>query len=198
MKRITNIIAVVFFLLVPLLSFVTVARAQGRGIDLARSTMTVHVYKSGLFSALAHNHEIEAPIESGEVKDAESSSVELRVKADKLRVVDEGVADGTKAKIQETMQSAQVLDVSRFPEIRFRSTAVENRGSGHWIVTGNLDLHGQTHPVTVEVFLKDGSYRGAATLKQTEFGITPVTIAGGTVKVKDEIKVEFSINLLTN
>jgi len=33
-------------------------------------------------------------------------------------------------------------------------------------------------------------------LKQTEFGITPVKVAGGTVKVKDEVKVAFSIALL--
>jgi hypothetical protein len=37
------------------------------------------------------------------------------------------------------------------------------------------------------------SYVGETKLKQTEFGITPVTVAGGTIKVKDEVKVEFSI-----
>jgi len=36
-------------------------------------------------------------------------------------------------------------------------------------------------------------YQGAAVLKQTGFGITPVKVAGGTVKVKDEVKVAFSI-----
>jgi len=30
-------------------------------------------------------------------------------------------------------------------------------------------------------------------LKQTDFGIKPVTIAGGTVKVKDELTIEFDI-----
>jgi hypothetical protein len=46
------------------------------------------------------------------------------------------------------------------------------------------------------VALKDDRYRGSATLKQTDFGMTPVTIAGGTVKVKDEIKIEFEIALM--
>jgi hypothetical protein len=50
--------------------------------------------------------------------------------------------------------------------------------------------------VSVDVALKDGLYRGTATLKQTQFGITPVRLAGGTVKVKDEIKVDFSIALV--
>jgi hypothetical protein len=30
-------------------------------------------------------------------------------------------------------------------------------------------------------------------VKQTDFGIVPISIAGGTVKVKDEIKVDFDI-----
>jgi hypothetical protein len=30
-------------------------------------------------------------------------------------------------------------------------------------------------------------------LKQSAFGIEPIRIAGGTVKVKDEVKVEFDI-----
>ena len=94
------------------------------------------------------------------------------------------------------MQGPQVLDSDRFPEIRFQSTTVEPKEASRWIVHGNLDLHGQTHPVIVDVTLKDGFYRGSTTLKQTRFGITPVSIAGGTVKVKDEIKVEFEIALV--
>jgi hypothetical protein len=30
-------------------------------------------------------------------------------------------------------------------------------------------------------------------LKQSEFGITPISLAGGTVKVKDEMKIDFDI-----
>jgi len=170
--------------------------SEARPIDRAHSTMTVYVYKTGILSGLAHNHEIEAPIEWGEVKDSEISSVELRVDSSKLRVLDPEVSDGTRATIQATMRSAEVLDVGRFPEIHFRSTGVETSGTDHWVIHGNLDLHGQTHPISFEVALKDGLYQGTAVLKQTGFGITPVKIAGGTVKVKDEVKVAFSIALL--
>jgi hypothetical protein len=47
----------------------------------------------------------------------------------------------------------------------------------------------------VNVALADGHYRGSAALQQREFGITPVRFAGGTVKVKDEVKIEFDIVL---
>jgi polyisoprenoid-binding protein YceI len=158
--------------------------------------MTVHVSKTGVFSAFAHNHEIEAPIESGEVQESESPSVELRVNARKMRVLDPEASQDTRAQIQKTMQGPEVLDADRFPEVRFQSTTVEAKGADHWAVHGKLDLHGQTHPITVDVTLKDGFYRGSATFKQTGFGIMPVRVAGGTVKVKDEIKVEFQIALV--
>ena len=170
--------------------------AEGRPIDRAHSTMTVYVYKTGILSGLAHNHEIEAPIEWGEVNDSERPSVELRVDSSKLRVLDPEVSDGTRATIQATMQSAEVLDVGHFPEIHFQSTGVEPSGTDHWVIRGDLDLHGQTHPISFEVALKDGLYQGTAVLKQTGFGIKPVRVAGGTVKVKDEVRVAFSIALL--
>jgi polyisoprenoid-binding protein YceI len=170
--------------------------SEGRPIDSAHSTMRVYVYKTGILSTLAHNHEIEAPIEWGEVKDSESLSVELRVDSSKLRVLDTEVSDSTRAKIQATMQSAEVLDVVHFPVIHFQSTGVEPSGADHWVIHGNLDLHGQHHPIAFDVTLKDGLYEGTTVLNQSGFGITPVRVAGGTVKVKDEIKVVFSIALL--
>lgn len=171
------------------------AGPDARKIDAAHSTMTVRVFKSGFFSAFAHNHEIEAPIDSGEVNESGALSVELRVDARKLRVLDPEASAGTRAQIQQTMEGPQVLDSGRFAEIHFQSTSVEPKGTNEWQVHGNLELHGQTHPITVDVALRDGRYRGRVTLKQTAFGIKPVTIAGGTVKVKDEIKVEFEIGL---
>jgi polyisoprenoid-binding protein YceI len=158
--------------------------------------MTVHVYKSGFLSAFGHNHEIQAPIQSGQVKESGSPSVELHIDARKLRVLDPEASDSTRAQIQETMLGPQVLDVDHFPEVSFQSTGLEPKWSEHWIVHGSLALHGKDHAITFEVTLKDDRYRGSAALKQTDFGITPVTVAGGTVKVKNEVKIEFEIVLM--
>ena len=178
------------------LSQLAAASSDSRKIDGPHSTVTVRVCKSGFLSAFGHNHEIQAPIQSGEVKESDSLSVELQVDARKLRVLDPEVSEGTRVQIQDTMQGIQVLDVVHFSEIRFQSTAVEPKGPDHWIVHGNLALHGKDRPVAVEVTLKGEHYRGSATLKQTDFGITPVTVAGGTVKVKDEVKIEFEVALM--
>lgn len=172
-----------------------VRSADVRKIDAARSKITVRVSKSGLFSALGHNHEIDAPLESGEVNENGPLSVEIRVDARKLRLADPEASADTRAKIQETMLGPQVLDANQFPKIHFRSKSVETQGTDRWRVKGDLELHGQTQPVAVGVELKDGVYRGSATVKQTDFAIKPVSIGGGTVNVKDEVKIEFEIAL---
>jgi polyisoprenoid-binding protein YceI len=60
-------------------------------------------------------------------------------------------------------------------------------------VRGQLSLHGHTRPVVVKVSGQQGHYKGSTSLKQTDFGITPISIAGGTVKVKDEITIDFDV-----
>jgi len=173
------------------------AGGNTREVDVAHSKVTVRVYKSGVLSAFGHNHEIDAPIQSAQLTGSDHDpSVAVHVDARTLRVSDPEESESTRAKIQTTMLGNQVLDADRFPEIRFQSTAIEPRGADHWIVHGKLALHGSERPITFEVALKDDRYRGSATLKQTDFGMTPVTIAGGTVKVKDEIKIEFEIALM--
>jgi hypothetical protein len=163
-----------------------------RSIDTARSVLTVRAYKTGLFSAFAHDHEIRAPIQKGAV-DEDKNTVGFTVDARTLRVLDPGASVKDRAEIQGTMLGPKVLDSEKFPEIRFRSTSLGEAGEDKWIVRGDLTLHGQTHPVKVEVKGHDGHYTGSARLSQKDFGITPVSIAGGSVKVKDEILVEFEI-----
>ena len=87
------------------------------------------------------------------------------------------------------------MRTSGVQEIVFKSNAVEVLGPSQWSVRGELALRGQSRPVTAEVTEKAGHYTGRATVKQTDFGIKPVKVAGGTVKVKDEVRVEFDIQL---
>jgi len=164
-------------------------------MDTARSTLRLRVFKSGLFSAFGHNHEIEAPIAQGTVHLSANPRVALNVHPRELRVLDPDVSAKERADVQATMVGPKVLDTQHFSEISFQSTTVRKRDEQHWTVQGTLTLHGQTSPVEVEVTEKDGHYRGSLQLRQRDFGMTPVTIAGGTVRVKDEVKVELDIVL---
>ena len=172
----------------------TAAAPTTREMDVARSTLTVRVFKAGLLSAFGHNHEIRAPIARGSFDEtANLPSVELQVDARQLQALDPDLSDKDRAEVQRTMLGPTVLDTGRFPEIRFRSLTVEKAGEGKWRVHGDLTVHGETRPVLAEVNGGSGHYRGSATVRQTDFGIKPVSVGGGTIKVKDEVRVEFEI-----
>lgn len=178
------------YLLALLFTFTIVASATD--IDLAASKVTIHVEKSGLFAAFAHNHIVSAPLASGSL-DPGQRTVELKFHTADLKVLDPDASASEREKIQSTMQSPEVLDPAKFPEISFASTAVESSAADRYLVHGNLTLHGVTKPVDLPVSFANGHYAGKVTIKQTDFGITPVKIAGGTVRVKDRITIEFDI-----
>ncbi len=156
--------------------------------------MTVHVYKAGLLSAFGHDHEISAPL-SGGVVDLEGRKVELHVDAQTLRVQDPKASAGDRADIQANMLGADVLDAANYREIRFRSTGAQPAGERAWTVRGDLTLHGETRPVSLEVHERDGHFAGTCRFRITDFRIKPVRVAGGTIRVKDELQVEFDIQL---
>jgi len=170
------------------------AQAQPRAIDTDKSTMTVRVFKSGMLSALGHDHEISAPIASGTV-DANAKQVEFRVRAADMKVRDPNGPEKDRDQVQANMVGPEVLDAQKFAEIVFRSTSVDAGGEGTWKVQGDLKLHGQSSHVTVEVREASGHYTGSSRLKLSDFGIKPIKAAGGTVRVKDEIRIEFDIQL---
>ena len=64
-------------------------------------------------------------------------------------------------------------------------------------VAGDLTLHGVTRRVTVPVSVQVMADRlradGTAVVRQTEFNIRPVTAGAGTVRVKNEVDVSFSV-----
>ncbi len=170
------------------------ANGQPQAIDSQKSTLTVRVDKAGVLSGFGHNHEIGAPIARGTV-DPAGRQVELYVKAGALQVRDPEASAKDRAEIQKTMLGPEVLDATRYPEIVFRSTGANAAGPNSWIVEGTLTLHGQARPVTVEVKGADGHYTGTARLKQTDFGMTPVKVAGGTIRVKDQVRIDFDIQV---
>jgi polyisoprenoid-binding protein YceI len=167
--------------------------ADAKTIDVLRSKLTIFVYKSGFFSAFADNHIINAPIASGTFSATAPLSITMTVQARNLEVVDPDLAADKRREVQTRMLGPEVLDVERYPTMRFASERIEATGSDAWKVAGNLTIHGQTRPIAVAVAASNGAYRGHVRIRQRDFGITPISIAGGTVKVKDEIVVEFVI-----
>jgi polyisoprenoid-binding protein YceI len=183
-------------LIVAVVVIATVAFGQV-SIDRARSKLVVHTFKSGLFSAFAHHLEVEAPIAEGTV-DEVAQRVNLVIDSRNMKVLDSQLPADKRGKLQERILGPAVLDSQRYPKISFESTRVQQIGQGQLLVRGKLFLHGVTRLISVKLRRENGRYVGASSLRQSEFGIRPITTAGGTVKVKDELQIEFDIRTCAN
>src|ERR1700757_1370094 len=124
-------------------------KAQEMAIDTQRSTITIHVGKSGLLSAAAHDHTIDAPISSGTIRESNAPHIEFTVETAKMTVRPDPKIDAkTQATIQTDMDD-MTLETKKFPEIVFRSSRIEKVADGQWKVDGDLSLHGVSKPVSL-------------------------------------------------
>jgi polyisoprenoid-binding protein YceI len=179
--------------------------AASYSIDSQQSKVEIHVGKQGAFSAFGHDHLIAAKQVSGEAKfDAQKldqSAVRLKISTKSITVIDPGESEKDRKEVQATMEGEKVLDVAKFPEITFTSTGVSGskKISDGWELTlaGKLNLHGVEKPVTFPLRVTANANnlqgKGELSVRQTDYGITPVKAGGGTVKVKDEMKIIFTI-----
>ena len=179
-------------------SVLSTAQSTGgkHAVDTRHSMLTVRVSTAGVFSGFGDKHEVAAPIAEG-IVDEGARRVEFVIQSRQMKVLDPKLSPDKREQVQERMTGLDVLDVSRFPQIKFESTSVEQSSPGHLLVHGQLSLHGVTRPLIVNVQAGGGHYVGRVAFKQRDFGMTPVSVAGGTVKVKDELQVEFDIRTST-
>ena len=173
-------------------------------VDAANSQVLIQVGKAGMFGFAGHAHEVAATDVHGRVTfdpaDMQHASVSLEFPAAALRVTGKGEPPADVVEVQQVMQSEQVLDVRQFPTIVFSSRRVtvtaQTTGTADVVIEGDMTLHATTRPMTIRASMildAEGrlTARGSFSLKQSDFGMVPVTAAGGTVRVKDEIDVQF-------
>jgi hypothetical protein len=164
-----------------------------QAFDLERSMVTVRVGKTGLLQALGHEHMIEAKFSSGTLTEGDQPSVECTLDVYELVMQpDAGINASEQARIQEKMLN-EILEADRFPEIVFRSTGISETGPAIWNVTGILSLHGIANQISFEVRSESGAYVGSIQIRQTDFEMKPETVAGGLVKVMDELEIDFEV-----
>jgi polyisoprenoid-binding protein YceI len=102
------------------------------------------------------------------------------------------------------LRSADFFEVEKYPTISFKSTKVEPTGSDTYQVTGNLDMHGVTKPVTFTVerseTVKDAyglqrfGLEAKTKINRKEWNLTwgPLLETGGAV-LSDEVRLEFDL-----
>jgi polyisoprenoid-binding protein YceI len=173
-------------------------------IDPAASRFTVQAFATGLLSAFGHNPTIGIRDYAGEIQFVpdtfEKAFVRLKVQTSAMDVLDEMKNDDRKKLEQEMYE--RVLDVNRFPAAVFESTQISvqklDNGQCNGRVVGELSFHGVTRTHTFAVRATDMGtllrISGDFPLHQSDYGIKPVSIAGGAIRLKDELKFKFEIS----
>ena len=170
-------------------------------LDPGLSRFTAKAFATGLLASMGHSPSFAIRQFTGEAKlraDApEESSVRVVVQSGSLELSDQ-VSDKDRREIERTTRT-EVLDTARFPEIIFEASnpSMSKGGEGYyWAnITGKLTVRGMTQPqqISAQISVTDSQLRanGELTVRQSSFGIKPVSVAGGTLKIKDEVKVTF-------
>ena len=172
-------------------------------VDARASRFTVQAFATGILSAMGHNPRIGIRTFSGEVDfDAEAAQAggfRLSMKANSLGVLDD-ISDKDRRDI-EKMMNEQILEPSKYPDIVYEAptvTIARLEGSLYSAtLAGTLSFHGVTRnqPVSARIAVFDEMMRasGEFSLNQSAYGIKPISVAGGALKVKDELKFSFEM-----
>jgi polyisoprenoid-binding protein YceI len=172
-------------------------------IDSGQSKFIVRALVGGLLSSFGHNHTIGIREFTGEANltpdTIAPASLQLTIKADSLAVLDK-VSAKDKQEIETKMRN-EVLETGQFANIIFKSTNISANktaeGQYDLQIWGDVSLHGVTKSIWFkgQMTVSGNSLRskGEFALRQSDFKIKPVSVAGGTIKVKDELKFSFEI-----
>jgi polyisoprenoid-binding protein YceI len=173
-------------------------------IDGRSSRFTVRATATGVLAAMGHNPNINIRDFSGgmsfDPEKLEASSFRLVIKSSSLGVQDD-ISDKDRREIERLMNQ-EVLETAKFPEIVYDAPSVSVTKMADMLysatLNGNLTMHGVTRKVTgitARVALLGSMLRssGDFTLSQTDFNIKPVSVAGGALKIKNELKFSFEI-----
>jgi hypothetical protein len=187
------------------------AQADAWRVDPERTVVTIIVRRAGPLARLGHDHVITSADERGNVSIGSTpaeSAFELELPVDRFEVDLPGpraaagaefaapVPDEARAGTRQNMLRKEVLDAAGFPVITVRSIAA----SGDWpqpVIRMSITLRGAAHefeiPVSIEHDAASVFARGEIRFNQSDFGITPFSVAGGAIQVADTLEVRFEI-----
>lgn len=167
--------------------------------DAYNSECLLFSFKDGLLARLAHDLKLQVERFSIEV-DESDRSIEATFDPSSISVVcaqidgrddPSTLSKGDKKKIYDNV-TKDVLRVRKFPEIRFDSTSVVERGDGY-AVQGTLQMHGKSRGIQASIRAEGSRWITELRLHQPDFGIKPYTAALGGLKVKPDVLVRVSV-----
>ena len=101
------------------------------------------------------------------------------------------LSDGDRREIKK-----QIGNILGTGTASFTSSRIVKVGVSGGAVEGTLTINSTAQPARLQVTeAGSGRYRGTATVTQSAFGIKPYSGFFGTLKIKDEVGVEFEVDL---
>lgn len=178
------------------------ARTPVFRIDPVQSLITVKVYRGGPFAAMGHDHLVAVRNLSGFAAPSEGRA-DFQFRLDEMTVDETALraaAGLSKAVPREAVAGTRdnmlgrVLQASSFPLVRLQVRAVQESPK---LLRLTIQLHGvqRTVDVPTALVVANGQLEasGKLTLKQTDFGVTPMSILGGGLVVRDAMDLEFRL-----
>ena len=183
------------------------AAASGQqvlGVDASQSIVTIVVRRGGPMARFGHDHVIASRTLAGFVA-PDAGRADLHFRLDQMSVdeaalrsqagldtqPDADAIEGTRSNML-----GKVLEAERYPVVMLRVERLGSAGAASLVRLG-VTLHGVTRhvevPVQIERSAKSIAASGSLRLKQTDFGITPMSVLGGAMSVQDEMELAFKI-----
>jgi polyisoprenoid-binding protein YceI len=171
--------------------------------DPSRCRFTVRAFATGVLSFFGHSPAFTVRDFDGTVRfeGGRVSGMRLRlvVRADSLELAGDA-READRQEIEGTMRR-DVLETAAFPDVTYEAgdVATEAVSPGRYRVRmgGQLSLHGvrRAHPTDAELTVFDDGLRlgGQSPLRLSDYRIRPVSALGGTIKLKDELKVAYDL-----
>jgi polyisoprenoid-binding protein YceI len=178
--------------------------AKMYSMSAAQSQITITLIQEGILRKIHPTHHVGVKSFSGRIQlppdDESKATAELDAEAKSFVNIDKNMSDFERSGFHKVLHD-DVLASERHPTIKFRSVSVTNiQKSGDnrsFTLHGDLTLRGVTKRVSlpIKVTLSNNQLRatGEGTIKQTDFGITPYSGGLGTIKIGDQLKVNFVI-----
>jgi len=171
-------------------------------VDPAASKIVIEVYRGGSLARLGHDHVVASHDVQGFVAPG-AGRADLYVRADRLIVDEPGLRAEAKFETQPTDEDIagtrrnmlNALEASRYPFILLSVAGAGSRTEAGLRVS--LTVRGVAREIQVPVQIDSNAVAftvtGRMALKQTDFGITPLSVLGGAIRVQDEVSVRFRI-----
>ena len=166
-------------------------------VDLAHSTVGFEVKHMMVSKVKGTFDTFNASVEATDLADLTDAQIEFTIDVSSVNTRNED-RDGH-------LKSADFFDVATYPEITFKSTAIEKSGDDY-TVTGDLTIKDQTHPITFEIEyggtgtnpwgVQVYGFEGKTKIDREQFGLTwNAALETGGVLVGKEIKIKLELEL---